>query len=229
MTLFISSLLRLMMFSLVLAVLFVKLAYSATAEAAEQGSAASLDERPMIDESIDDEDVEDIDASMPHNETSKKSNNNDKKATTNEKATKVAPNIDLKEVAPTPRLIEEDKATDELTLEPEGSPTRTPLVPSLTEELTVKPANESITLFNTEVLPNTSTRLAWSSGIQIAGLAQPTPVLVVNGVHPGPALCLTATIHGDELNGIEIIRRTVYDLDPEELSGAVISIPIVNL
>ena len=102
-------------------------------------------------------------------------------------------------------------------------------MPSLTEELTVKPANESITLFNTEVLPNTSTRLAWSSGIQIAGLAQPTPVLVVNGVHPGPALCLTATIHGDELNGIEIIRRMVYDLDPEELSGAVIGIPIVNL
>ena len=109
------------------------------------------------------------------------------------------------------------------------APTPTPSVPAAREELTTKPANDSITLFYTEVLPNTSTRLAWSSGIQIAGLAQPAPVLVVNGAHPGPMLCLIASIHGDELNGIEIIRRTVYDLDPQELSGAVIGIPIVNL
>jgi predicted deacylase len=229
MALFISSLLRLMMFSLVLAVLFVKPAYAVVSEAAEQDSAASLDEGSMIDESMDDEDVEDIDASMPDNETLNKTVNNDTKTTDSEKATKIAPNIDLKEVAPTPTIIEEDKAVDEATVEPEASPTPTPLVPLPTDEPTAKPVNESITLFNTEVLPNTSTRLAWSSGIQIAGLAQPTPVLVVNGAHPGPTLCLTATIHGDELNGIEIIRRTVYDLDPQELSGAVIGIPIVNL
>ena len=161
MTLFISSLLRVMMFSLVVGVLFVKPSY-----AAEQGSAASLDDGAMIDESMDDEGVEDIDASMPDNERFKKSVNNDTKTTASEKATKVAPNINLKEVAPTQALIEEDK-----TVEPAASPT--PLVLLPTDELTAKPVNESITLFKTEVLPNTSTRLAWSSGIQIAGLAQP--------------------------------------------------------
>jgi hypothetical protein len=227
MTLFMSSLLRVMMFSFVLAVLFVKPAYATVAEAAEQDSAASLDETSMIDESMDDEDVEDIDASWPNNETLKQSVNNDRKTTDSETATKVAPNIDLKEVAPTPALIEEDKAVEEPTVEPEASPI--PLLPLPTDELPALPVNKSITLFKTEVLPNTSTRLAWSSGIQIAGLAQPTPVLVVNGAHPGPTLCLTASIHGDELNGIEIIRRTVYDLDPQKLSGAVIGIPIVNL
>ncbi|SFR63401.1 Predicted deacylase [Marinobacter daqiaonensis] len=80
-----------------------------------------------------------------------------------------------------------------------------------------------------KVLPGTTARLAWSPGIQIAGLSQPTPVLVVNGSRPGPVLCMTGAVHGDELNGIEIIRRVVYDLDPKELSGTVVGIPIVNL
>ena len=78
-------------------------------------------------------------------------------------------------------------------------------------------------------MPGTSTRLAWSPNIQIAGLSQTTPVLVVNGAHTGPTLCLTGAIHGDELNGIEIVRRAMYDLDPAKLSGRVVGVPIVNL
>ena len=85
------------------------------------------------------------------------------------------------------------------------------------------------TLLGKEILPGTATRLAWSPGIQIAGLSQITPVLVVNGVNQGPTLCLTGAVHGDELNGIEIVRRSMYDLNPEKLSGRVIGVPIVNL
>ena len=33
------------------------------------------------------------------------------------------------------------------------------------------------------------------------------PVHVINGRRPGPALFLTAALHGDELNGVEIINR----------------------
>ena len=47
--------------------------------------------------------------------------------------------------------------------------------------------------------------------------------------HRGPTLCVTAAIHGDELNGIEVVRRVLYDLEPEKLTGAVIGVPIVNL
>jgi predicted deacylase len=42
-------------------------------------------------------------------------------------------------------------------------------------------------------------------------------------------LCLTAAIHGDVLNGIEMVRQVMHDLDPDKLRGAVIGIPIVNL
>ncbi len=140
----------------------------------------------------------------------------------------VAPNIDLKDIAPVPEAP---------VAEPEAAGTTADTLPTATPTVTggaspapaSPPVATSLTLLNAEVLPGTATRLVWAPGIQIAGLSQPTPVLVVNGVNPGPTLCLTGAIHGDELNGIEIVRRTVYDLDPDELSGRVIGIPIVNL
>ena len=54
-------------------------------------------------------------------------------------------------------------------------------------------------------------------------------VHVVSGSKPGPVICLTAAIHGDELNGIAIIRKIVDGLDPLKLNGVVIGIPVVNL
>ena len=56
-----------------------------------------------------------------------------------------------------------------------------------------------------------------------------TPVLAVNGREPGPTVCLTAAVHGDELNGIEIVRRVLHDVDPDQLAGAIIGVPIVNV
>jgi hypothetical protein len=53
--------------------------------------------------------------------------------------------------------------------------------------------------------------------------------LVAHGVEPGPVLCLTAAIHGDELNGLEMVRRVLYGLNPRKLSGTVVGVPIVNL
>lgn len=84
-------------------------------------------------------------------------------------------------------------------------------------------------LLGARVPPGTATRLAWTPRQSFEGIAVPTPVLVVNGAKDGPTLCLTAAIHGDELNGIEIVRRVLYDLDAETLAGAVIGVPIVNL
>lgn len=140
------------------------------------------------------------------------------------KPKKVAPNIDLKEVAPAPTPKQEQEQEQE----PTNDPGDKEPITSEPEIAGPQPAN-NLALLGSEVLPGTSTRLAWSSGIQIAGLSQPTPVLVVNGANAGPTLCLTGTIHGDELNGIEIIRQTMYDLDPEKLTGSVVGIPIVNL
>jgi len=55
------------------------------------------------------------------------------------------------------------------------------------------------------------------------------PVLMARGAHRGRTICLTGGIHGDELNGIEIVRRAMQRIDLETLQGTVIGLPVVNL
>ena len=55
------------------------------------------------------------------------------------------------------------------------------------------------------------------------------PVVVINGRRPGPALFLSGAIHGDELNGVEIVRRVTAKLDARTLGGTVVAVPIVNV
>ena len=69
----------------------------------------------------------------------------------------------------------------------------------------------------------------WSPGQSFASIDTPVPVLVARGQNPGPVLCLTAALHGDELNGIEMVRRLMYQLNPRSMNGTVIGVPIVNL
>ena len=90
-------------------------------------------------------------------------------------------------------------------------------------------APDGIEILGTTVPPGTSQRLMWSASQIFEGVSTEAPVLIVNGRRDGPTLCLTAAIHGDELNGIEMVRQVMHDLDPEKLKGAVIGIPIVNL
>jgi hypothetical protein len=90
-------------------------------------------------------------------------------------------------------------------------------------------ASRTIKLLGAEVPPGTYKRLSWSATELFEGIPVSTPVLAVNGKLPGPTLCLTAAVHGDELNGIEMVRRVMHDLHPQKLSGAVIGVPIVNL
>ncbi len=79
------------------------------------------------------------------------------------------------------------------------------------------------------IQPGATARLSWAATELFEGVSVSTPVLVQNGSTPGPTLCLTAAVHGDELNGIEMVRRVMHDLEPHKLSGAVIGVPIVNV
>lgn len=55
------------------------------------------------------------------------------------------------------------------------------------------------------------------------------PVTVARGRKPGPVMFLSAALHGDELNGVEIIRRVLRLKSLNNLRGAVIAVPIVNV
>lgn len=55
------------------------------------------------------------------------------------------------------------------------------------------------------------------------------PVKVINGADSGAKLWISAAIHGDELNGVEIIRQVLEKIEPEKLRGTLIAVPIVNV
>lgn len=109
-----------------------------------------------------------------------------------------------------------------------------PSTPSTTPEAsgdanTSPPANPALNVLGTNVGPGESHRLLWVAGQTSYGSKLETPVYVIRGTHPGKTLCLTSAIHGDELNGIEIVRKLVNKLSPKKLHGTVIGVPIVNL
>lgn len=55
------------------------------------------------------------------------------------------------------------------------------------------------------------------------------PIKVLRGKKDGPIVFISATIHGDELNGIEIIRRFRQLSILKRLKGTVILVPIINV
>lgn len=55
------------------------------------------------------------------------------------------------------------------------------------------------------------------------------PIEIVHGARPGPVMWLSAAIHGDELNGVPIIRQVLRRLDPVALSGTIVAVPVVNV
>ena len=55
------------------------------------------------------------------------------------------------------------------------------------------------------------------------------PVHVIRGKKPGPALFVCAAVHGDELNGVEIIRRLINLKSLRLTSGTLILAPMVNV
>jgi uncharacterized protein len=88
--------------------------------------------------------------------------------------------------------------------------------------------NEPITVGQVTVRPGRKVQIELPFAKVVTGATESLPVKVINGRSAGPNVWLSAAIHGDELNGIQIIRRVIKDVDAKNLRGAVIAVPIVN-
>lgn len=55
------------------------------------------------------------------------------------------------------------------------------------------------------------------------------PVYVIHGKRPGPVLFLSGAIHGDEINGVEIIRRVLNRKSLNRVKGTIVAVPVVNI
>ena len=55
------------------------------------------------------------------------------------------------------------------------------------------------------------------------------PVEVVRGKKEGPTMFISGAVHGDEINGVEIVRRILNKKSLDKLKGTLIAVPIVNV
>lgn len=92
-----------------------------------------------------------------------------------------------------------------------------------------EPRNRPITVGGETVEPGRSRTFDLEVARLPTGTWLSLPVRVVNGRYPGPTIWVSGAIHGDEINGVEIVRRLVRHLQARTLRGAVIAVPIVNL
>ena len=148
-----------------------------------------------------------------------------------------APSVDLKQVfeSPSPETTLPQISSQEQAMQEEAASVAhrkakwSPVQILLNPDEILRHPNITRSLLSVEIPPATATRLIWKPARTFSGMAVDTPVLVVNGAYDGPTMCLTAAVHGDELNGIEMVRQVMYDLDPHKLHGMIIGVPIVNL
>ncbi|MDA0197101.1 MAG: succinylglutamate desuccinylase/aspartoacylase family protein [Bacteroidetes bacterium] len=82
---------------------------------------------------------------------------------------------------------------------------------------------------NIEILPGENKKI----DVKIAKLPSHTPInisIIVSRSHdPGPVVLLMGGLHGDEINGVEILRRIIEQGLNLAASGTVICIPIINI
>lgn len=88
---------------------------------------------------------------------------------------------------------------------------------------------DAIELLGRSVSAGGKRRLFLRASESFAGTSVEIPVPVIRGLTPGPTVCLTAGVHGDELNGVEIVRKVFETIAPADLSGMLIGVPVVNL
>lgn len=79
------------------------------------------------------------------------------------------------------------------------------------------------------VNPGTRTTVDLPFGRMYTHSPMSIPVQIINGKKSGPRLFLSAAIHGDEINGIEIIRRLLKLPALKKLRGTLIAVPMVNI
>ena len=60
------------------------------------------------------------------------------------------------------------------------------------------------------------------------GTPEQLPVIIANGEADGPTLWITGGVHGDEATGTAVAQDTMRESLPQEISGAVVCVPVVN-
>lgn len=86
-----------------------------------------------------------------------------------------------------------------------------------------------IIIFGEEILPGESRELNFSFAKLHTNTPIEVPIIIERSLYEGPTVLFTAGIHGDEVNGVEIVRQLVSKGINKPKIGTTICIPIINI
>ncbi|WP_158975598.1 succinylglutamate desuccinylase/aspartoacylase family protein [Cellulophaga sp. L1A9] len=89
--------------------------------------------------------------------------------------------------------------------------------------------NKKVKILGQVVLPGETHQLSLNIAKLHTGSTIEVPVIVSRGKQAGPTILLTGGIHGNEINGVEIVRKIIAERYHIPTAGMVICIPVVNV
>jgi predicted deacylase len=89
--------------------------------------------------------------------------------------------------------------------------------------------NQAITVGGISVAPGQTRTIDLPVADLYTATSLSMPVVVVCGRSAGPTMFVSAAVHGDEINGVEIIRRLLKRKALQSLRGTLLAVPVVNV
>lgn len=92
----------------------------------------------------------------------------------------------------------------------------------------MSPARTAFELGGQRIAPGAAATVRLPVASLYTGMAVDLPVRVIHGKAPGPVVFVSAALHGDEIIGVEIIRRLLQWPALKRLRGTLLAVPVVN-
>lgn len=86
-----------------------------------------------------------------------------------------------------------------------------------------------LVLLGEKILPGESAQINFKTAKLYTTTSVEVPVIVERSKKPGPIILITAGIHGDEINGVEIVRQLISRGINKPKKGTTICIPLLNV
>jgi predicted deacylase len=102
------------------------------------------------------------------------------------------------------------------------------VLPAAVDAATDQPAWGPLRLLGREVAAGEKRKFGYEAVPTFQGAFLDTPIFAARGARPGPTLCVTATIHGDEINGFEVGSQVFAHTDASQLAGTLLVVPAAN-
>ncbi|WP_438962275.1 succinylglutamate desuccinylase/aspartoacylase family protein [Nonlabens sp.] len=88
---------------------------------------------------------------------------------------------------------------------------------------------KSINILDTEIKPGHSYKLNFNIAKLYTSTTIEVPVIIRRAKKAGPVVLLTGGLHGDEINGIEVVRQMIAKGYNKPLTGTIICMPVLNI